>query len=277
MKRFFQFLFSKTFAIQLGIAFVAIISSFLIISFWLNSLTNHGEYVEVPDFQGLNISELDQFVEDKDITYVITDSIYNDEVSPGEVLKQEPEVGTKVKNGREVYLYIATTMPPNVTMPKLIDCSLRQALSKIKNNGLRIGKIIFVEDDCKNCIVGQEINDSKVLAGASVFLGSEITILVGRGLGNGKVTMPCLYGLTLDAAIEKLTEASLSLGAAQFTNKNNSNAEIVFKQVPSCNEFEQLDKGTEIKLYFTADKSKIPTIPTDTIRNNTTDEDETDN
>ena len=67
MKNFLNFLKSKTFLIQLGLAVVAILVLVFISLQWLKSTTNHGEFVEVPDFSKMSVSEMRKAVESKDL------------------------------------------------------------------------------------------------------------------------------------------------------------------------------------------------------------------
>ena len=76
MKGFFVFLKSKQFFLHFGIAIVTVVITLWILVKMLNSYTKHGETVEVPDFKGKNIAELNGFIEGKDIRYLIIDSIY---------------------------------------------------------------------------------------------------------------------------------------------------------------------------------------------------------
>ena len=58
MRDFISFLKSRTFLIQLGLALIAtLILIFLALS-WLKSTTNHGEFVEVPDFSKMSVMDM---------------------------------------------------------------------------------------------------------------------------------------------------------------------------------------------------------------------------
>ncbi|HEY1038833.1 MAG TPA: penicillin-binding protein, partial [Bacteroidia bacterium] len=77
MKDFFRFLRTKGFFIHFSLALVSALL-ILWISFKLMGVyTNHGEVIQVPDFMGQSISSLDGFVEGKDVSYKIIDSIYD--------------------------------------------------------------------------------------------------------------------------------------------------------------------------------------------------------
>lgn len=146
----------------------------------LNSYTQHGETVDVPDFKGKAISELKRFIEGKDIRYVIIDSIYNPSEKPGTVVRQDPEVKTKVKHNRIVYLYVTGLLPPQVIMPKLIDRSERQAILMIESYGLKVGKITAVAGDCNGCVLAQTIKGKDVEPGKQIKKGTVIDISVGK-------------------------------------------------------------------------------------------------
>jgi beta-lactam-binding protein with PASTA domain len=157
----------------------------LIIVLWLlfvslSSYTHHGETAEVPDFKGKSIVELPDFIKDKDLRYVIIDSIYDPKQKPGTIFKQDPEVKSLVKHNRIVYLYVISTQAPQIAMPKLVDRSTRQALFMIESYGLKIGIVKEVAADCKGCVVKQLFNGQEIVAGHPIKKGSKIDLEIGR-------------------------------------------------------------------------------------------------
>ncbi|MCK6650049.1 MAG: PASTA domain-containing protein, partial [Bacteroidia bacterium] len=123
IKGVFQFIKSKTFLKHLGIYLGLMILLILIITYWLNSTTKHGESIKVPDFNGVKLGDLDQFVADKKVRYLVIDSIYDLQSPKGVVVRQEPEANAEVKENRMIYLYVTSILPPSIEMPKLIDRS----------------------------------------------------------------------------------------------------------------------------------------------------------
>jgi len=180
MRSFFPFIKSKQFFIQLSIILVLIVLIIFLTLRWLASYTNHGEYVMVPSFKGKNILDLDEFIADKEVTYEIIDSIYDPKEKPGIVLRQDPEMNSKVKHNRTVYLYVTGLVPPQIIMPKLVDRSERQAKLIISSYGLRLGNVVEKSADCNGCVIEQLMNSKFVEAGTSVPKGSVIDIVVGR-------------------------------------------------------------------------------------------------
>ena len=98
----FHFIKSKTFFLNLAIYVVSLTLLLWIVITSLSSYTSHGETIKVPDFKGVKLSELDKFTSDKNLRYLIIDSIYDAKAPKGSVIKQEPEFNAEVKEGRIV-------------------------------------------------------------------------------------------------------------------------------------------------------------------------------
>lgn len=180
MKGFFAFLKSKQFFLHFGIAIVTVLITLWILVKMLNSYTQHGETVEVPDFKGKSISELNGFIEGKDVRYLIIDSIYAPKEKPGVVIRQDPETKTQVKRNRTIYLYVTGLLPPQMVMPKLIDRSERQAILMIESYGLKVGRITQVAGDCNGCVLGQFIKGKPIEPGTRINKGTVIELSIGK-------------------------------------------------------------------------------------------------
>lgn len=260
-KALLQFLKSKTFLKHLTIYIVSVsLLCWLVIS-WLGNTTNHGEVIKVPDFSGLSLKELDKFVADKNLHYLVIDSLYDTKAKKGVVIKQEPEANEEVKEGRTIYLYVTSVLPPSIQMPKLIDRSLRQAASMITTFGLRLGKTNFKPDQCANCVLEQLVKGKKIEPGTTIPKGTVIDLVVGKGLSDVEVGVPCLYGLSRKEALAKLAEASLSAGAVGYDVSKDSISGRVYRQIPSCGKASMINMGGTVDLYFTSDKIKLSAMP----------------
>ena len=107
MKNFFNFLKSKTFLIQLGLALVVLVVFIFGVLQWLNNSTNHGEFVEVPDLAKLTVTEMRKVIDDADLRYEVLDSAnYNPDFPRFSVIEQNPPAGNKVKQNRKVYVTV---------------------------------------------------------------------------------------------------------------------------------------------------------------------------
>jgi hypothetical protein len=260
-KGLIQFLKSKTFFKHLSIYLVSVVLLSWLIFTWLGSTTKHGEMITVPDFSGLKLGELDKFVADKHLRYMVIDSLYAPKAKKGVVVKQEPEAQSEVKEDRTIYLYVTSVLPPSIPMPKLVDRSLRQASAMITTFGLKLGKPEFVPDQCANCVLEQLVKGKRIEPGTLIEKGTVIVLRVGKGLSDEEVGVPCLYGLTRKEALAKLAESSLSVGIISFDVPKDSIASKIYKQSPSCGKESSINMGGTVDLYFTNDKDKLSSMP----------------
>ena len=180
MQNLISFLKSKQFFIQMTIILALIFTIFFITLQWLSSYTNHGKFVNVPDFKGQKLSELDDFIKDKSVTYEIIDSIYDPKEKPGIVLRQDPEVNVAVKHNRTIYLYVTGMVAPQILMPKLVDKSERQARFILSSYGLKVGSVTEQAADCNGCVISQLMRGQKIDEGVPVKKGSVIELVVGK-------------------------------------------------------------------------------------------------
>ncbi len=180
MKGFWGFLKSKSFFTHITLAILSLGIVVWILIKSLGSYTHHGETAEVPDFKGKYLSELDAFIVDKHVNYTVIDSLYDPNEKPGVVIKQDPEPKSLVKHNRIIYLYVTSTQPPKIAMPKLVDRSTRQAVLMIESYGLKVGNIKEVTADCKGCVLKQFFKGKEITPGEQIKKGSKIDLEVGR-------------------------------------------------------------------------------------------------
>lgn len=105
-------------------------------------------------------------------------SEYSEKIAPGLVIKTSPEIGTSVKLGSEVILYIATDKEETVKVPPLEGCDKETAEQLLKASDLKLGKVTEVNSDLEaGVVVKQSIEAEK-----SVPVGSKIDIEVSNGI-----------------------------------------------------------------------------------------------
>lgn len=262
IKKIVAFLKSRQFLINFGIAIVALPLLFWIIFAWLGSYTHHGDFVLVPDFKSLKVNQLGSFISDKNINYEIIDSVWDPKLQKGMVLRQDPEPGAKVKEGRKVYLYVTAIAPPTINMPKLEDLSLRQALAVCESYGL-LSVAKGIDNPCDGCIVKQEYKGKRIEPGTPIQKGAVITLYYGKGedaTGQGEFPVPDLVGLSFRQARGKLVDRGLEwLLIADPGVKDTLNA-TVYSQEPKPGRDRMVMQGSTIDLRVTNDKSKVDTI-----------------
>lgn len=263
LRDIFIFIKSRTFLLNLGIAIVALPLLFWLILAWLSHYTRHNDFVTVPDFKDLKTGQLDAFVADKNIGYEVIDSIWDPKLQKGIVLKQDPYAGEKVKEGRKIYLYVTSSLPPEINMPDLTGesnhnaLSERQAVRVCESYGLKY-VIKMVDDARKDLVVGMYYNKKPIAPGTLIEKGSTIRLDVGRGEGesSGSLAIPNLVGMSFRAARGKMIDLGLEWVLIPDAGVKDTLNATVYNQEPAPNRDRQILPGATIDLRVSSDKSK---------------------
>ncbi len=219
----------------------------------LGSYTRHGEVFVVPEFVGKQYSDI--FRENgKLFTFIITDSIYKRNVPSGTVLMQDPMPGSKVKQGRNMYIITVAKMPEKVKMPNLRNLSMRQAEVSLQAVDLRINDLYYVDHFARNAVVDQEYNGVVIEPGTEIFRGSSIDLQLGNGGSMEKTEIPFLIGSKPGELINLLHSNYLNLGNEVFMDDNDTVHARVFRTEPSSLHALKVDPGTKISVWYRSNK-----------------------
>lgn len=181
MSEFTEFLKSKIFLKNLGIAVIVVIAFFWGAVAFLSHYTRHGEFSVLPNLDKMQLSKAQETLKEMHLNYIIIDSEFDENLPAHTVINQNPYAGSHVKNGRNIYLYITTSTPPQVQMPNLVDKSLRQAKGMLESQGLKVGAVTTKVDQCVGCVLQQLYKNKVIAPGAMLPKGSVIELIVGKG------------------------------------------------------------------------------------------------
>ncbi|MBL7138940.1 MAG: hypothetical protein ISS17_09205 [Bacteroidales bacterium] len=184
---FIRFLFSWKFVKQILIAVVlsaGIVWGTLI---FLSKYTGHNKYIPVPDIRGKLIEEVIQSTFYTDFRFIVLDSVFDPELPPGTILYQDPWVDTRVKQNRQIYVTISSSIPDKVSMPDLKFLTLRQAASMLESYGLKAGNLFYTPAFDADAVQQQLYNDQPIEPGERIFKGSVIDLVVGTGGGSYQI------------------------------------------------------------------------------------------
>lgn len=259
---FKDFIISKTFFKNLGLAAVIIVGMIMGLLIWLNFYTRHGQSRPVPSFIGLSMDETVKLARKSRVRFQIIDSVYTSDVQRGCIAEQNPKPGFKVKKWRNIMLTLNAFNPEMVAMPNLVNLPKRQAIALIESAGLEMGTPRYIPDISIDVVIRQLHDGREILEGSLLQKGSVIDLVLGKGLSNQRTAVPDLIGLNLESAKNKIFGASLTLVTSVFDNsvisgKDSSNA-FVFKQNPEYSEDATLQLGSSIYLWLTVDSTKLP-------------------
>ena len=246
---------------------IAIVAIFLLC---LNIITNHGEYLIVPQVTGKDYGQVVDELESKGFEVVIHDSIYVVSIAPNMVIKQFPEPEATVKVNRIIYLTINRLIPPSIAMPNLIGMSLRNALIELRSLGLKLGDTSFVLDIAKNAVKDQLVGGIQIKPGDPVRMGTPIDLQIGAGVGGDELPVPDLFGLNFQEALLVIEVNGLSPGVVIIDESlTDTSSGFVYWQNPMpINEQllqNKIRPGQLVDIKLTASK---PEKRTDTIFNN---------
>ena len=216
----------------------------------LGVYTLHDKTIDVPDFRGIFIRDLDNYIQDYALEYVIVDSVYNSEKEKGTVIEQDPEPGSLVKSGRKVYLTVNSMVNVKVAMPNLKDLSLRQAESLLETYGLKLGRLIYVQG--LPPVMQQSFRGKPIAAGTMVEKGAEIDLTLGSGDSAGSLIVPDLLGKTVEEALFLLEDIELELNIANYdeTVQDTLLAKI-YQQSPKPGQAGGVYAGAKIHVWLT--------------------------
>ena len=181
------------------------ISMLLYITFFvsLHCATHHGKEVLIPNLKGKDVNyALDQL---KKLRFEVqVDSTYEISLKPLSVLRQIPDSGSVVKEGRTIFLTVNRMLPPFVPMPNLLSISYRSAEMLLRNNKLMMGDTILKPDIAAGAVLEQLYKGAPIRPGDMIAMGSKITLVIGNGMGNTQFDVPEVVRIPVDEATTRL-------------------------------------------------------------------------
>ena len=197
--------------------------------------------VKVPLVEKLNIEQAKERLLLLNLNYEVIGEQYNREYKAGEVINQDPNSGTNVKEQRPVYL-IVSKGAEQVKVPNLIGLNYRKVKIKLMNVGLQIGRVDSVNSDkfqvntilAQSPISGQKMQRDK---------GVNITISLGS---EDMVIVPDVVGYSLTEIYQFLNEHNLVLGNVVYEVNELYDSNTIISQIPEAGS--QIQKGSTINL-----------------------------
>ncbi|MCG8700254.1 MAG: PASTA domain-containing protein [Bacteroidales bacterium] len=263
MKALVKFIFSKYFfknvGVAIGLAFVMLIA----IALYLRIYTHHNKSFAVPDFTGFTVPEAAQIIESKKLRYFVFDSVYVADKKAGVIVDQHPKPGFLVKKNRKVFMTINASGPELVSMPALVGETFRDASSRLGAAGLLLGKLSYRYDITENVVLEQRLMGKEITKGTPIAKGSEVDLVLGKGLGNKTTKIPDLIGMSEEQARKKAGNHSFSIATViydpdlQSQKISDTLQPFVWRQRPISDDNVQVRLGSHIDIWVTLDSAKI--------------------
>lgn len=245
----------------LGHLILAVAAAFVtvLLLFWaLKGITRHGKTLEVPDFSNMTISEANKLARKSHLRLKITDSVYIPQLHAGQVIKQTPSAGSKVKKNRNILITINSLVPMMVKAPDVVGYSLRQAESNLTAANLRVGRLNYVPDIATNSVMGQSYKGRPLVPGTDIPAQSEIDLSLGLSGDNCWTRIPNLIAVPYHRVKSELTYNSLNLDKILFDATVKTYADtlnsVVYRQEPEPTIGKSARMGTGVTLFLTLNK-----------------------
>jgi beta-lactam-binding protein with PASTA domain len=177
-----QFIKSKTFFKQLGLAIIALVVILWLTMQYLSSTTNHGEFVKVPELTGKSLETVKIELDDHDLVMEIQDSAnYNPKYPKFSVIEQYPKAGAQVKENRKIYLTLNPSGYRKVSVPNIVRRTFRQAKPTLETLGFEVGKVTYIDDIGEDEVIAIKYKGKTIKAGDMLPLTSKIDVVLGNG------------------------------------------------------------------------------------------------
>lgn len=265
MKKFFQFLVSKTFWTQIGLMILVSVLLIFLLNLWLKQYTSHGQKLSLPDFVDKQLVDAERLASENNFNLVVEDSIYIVGKHGSIILNQNPQPGFNAKAGRKVYVTVTkhnADMIDISSLPVLYGENYERKKKELsvgyELNSKVVGSIYDIGPEGHIMMVIFEndtiIQRRKRVRNLEIPKGATLKFVLSKTTG-GRIEIPNLICQTYDAAKFLLNGYKLKAGEANADATVEDYAEAyVYRQEPAYESGKKVEMGTAFTLYLTSDK-----------------------
>lgn len=191
---------------------IAFFTLLLLIGFGIGAFMAFGKFwsnkeVTVPNVVGKSVDAAKSILTEQNLRVSVTE-VFNDKVPSGQVVQQNPEAGSVVKEDRTITL-IVSKGSEIILVPDLRGMSRKDAEIKLKNLGLQIGNIQeqYSQDQAPDIVISQNPRPP-----AQIGKGSTVDLVISKGPAPKKFNLPDFTGSLLSTINTQLDGLKLKLG-----------------------------------------------------------------
>lgn len=255
IKKIGNFIWSKSFGINFAILIVFYFILFQVTKCSLDSRTNWGQKIEVPNLIGKNQNNLKNLFAKSELKYEVLDSIYDPTKIEGTILEQDPmpssETDVFVKEGRTIKIRVSKRTQL-VEMPGLVNKSQRFAEGVLRNRQFKYRLDYKPSKEAHGAVIEQLYKGKPIEKGKKIPIGSTIKLIIGRDEVGIPLELPNLSGLTIVEAkqrVEGMQNMEFIAVCPTCLTKNDSLVARVQSQSPEWSEGAVVASGGAITIY----------------------------
>ena len=147
----------------------------------LDGYTRHNQYIIVPNIKGKTPEEAHQEIRKEGLRYTIIDSIYSKEAAPGAIVEVTPNIGSRVKKDRILYLTINARTAQMAVLPDVRDLSLRQAFALLQSRGFTSVEIAYISGSYRDLAIDVQMRGKTIKPGERAPIAAKIVLRVSDG------------------------------------------------------------------------------------------------
>ncbi|MDO4702489.1 PASTA domain-containing protein [Tannerella sp.] len=147
----------------------------------LKGYTLHNQAIVVPDVKGLQLEEAATFFDNNDLRYTVIDSVYTKDVPPGAIYEMVPGAGSKVKEGRIIFVTLNARTVQTAPVPDITDLSFRQAYALLQSKGFTSIDILYVPGRYRDLALGVELRGNPLKPGERIPVAAQLVLKVSDG------------------------------------------------------------------------------------------------
>jgi len=228
------------------VIYILILSAFLfVITYHLYrrgdlSLIFHKDIV--PDFVGISLSKARKKADANGWQLQIAEEVFHRKIPEGIILSQKPPVGEKLPRGGTILVTISKGKT-RTEVPDVVSLTVSQAQDELKSRGL---KAVIRRRENSNSIPEDRVISQDPLPIEEVPPGSKVYLVVS--LGQKKMEVPDLVGMTKDKATEAAAKNNLSIMIEERKHSSKYPEDYVISQDPAPGT--NIEKGGKIKVIL---------------------------
>ncbi len=199
--------------------------------------------VQVPDVVGSTIEEAKSLAEQVGLEIEEeNEGVYHSEVEKGKIISQYPRAGERVRQTRKITVTFSKG-PRIIQAPDLLNKSLREVKIILGNEDIGLGSI---EYEYNNQVARDIVISQSPAPGEELEVNHNIDLVLSQGPRPEMVTMPNLYGLLKNEALDKLNANNLIPGnITEIMTKRFKKGQIAQQQYKPG---EEIPKNSQVDL-----------------------------
>jgi beta-lactam-binding protein with PASTA domain len=225
----------------------------------LDSFTNHGVKIEVPNLIGLDVDDVEDSLSNLNLRYEIRDSVFSDIYPTGIVIQQDPKPNTDdfpshVKPNRRIYLTIVKRQQSFKIIPDLITKVTSKTIGKSRLEILGFNVELQMRDHKdRDKVLEILYKESSVDPGQKIPRGSDLILVFGSGKKGKPIELPDFKGMNVELALRTANNLGLEIDIHYYDtimDAKDSISAVVFNQYPDLelNEKSIISTGSVVVL-----------------------------